>query len=206
MADILIDIQRTLQIDTRFVVFECIVNDEGPKPAFQFTVSSDYAAEGIETYFTRTAALRRYRVTITRVPKKDVFAIARIGVAQVMAAPSFRSEQLTQMLIGESGDILQKDGADWIRVRLHADGYIGWVSSNQCTEVPLGEMIDWIESAKVTPKKFIVPLRSAPAKDTDAVAEFLFGTYLPILKKNAAWMQLMLPDGAVCWEIGRAHV
>jgi gamma-D-glutamyl-L-lysine dipeptidyl-peptidase len=199
LAEIPEKIQRTLRIDTRFVVFDCVVNTDGPKPVFHFTVSSDYAAQGIEAQFAGKAAARLYNYTITRVPKKDEFAIAHVSVAQVMAAPSFRCEQLTQMLLGESGDVLQRSGPDWVRVRLHADGYIGWVSSNQITEVPLGDMIDWIESAKVTPKKFVVPMRAGREKTTEPVGEFLFGTYLPILKIEKSWMQLMLPDGVTGW-------
>jgi gamma-D-glutamyl-L-lysine dipeptidyl-peptidase len=73
------------------------------------------------------------------------------------------------------------------------------VSGNQVTEIPLGDMIDWIESAKVTPEKFVVPLRTRAEKTADTVSEFLFGTYLPVVKKEGPWMQLMLPDGVTGW-------
>jgi gamma-D-glutamyl-L-lysine dipeptidyl-peptidase len=198
-AGIAEDVQRTLQIDRRFVVFDCVMEMKGAKPSLHFTVSSDYAAEGIDAYFAGKPRSKRVAYSITRVPKKDLFAIAHIGVAQVMAAPSFRSEQMTQMLLGESGDVLQTDGSEWIRVRLHTDGYIGWVSANQISEVPLGDMIDWIECAKVTPKNFIAVLREQPDAHADAMREFLYGTYLPVVKKERAWTLLMLPNGVTAW-------
>jgi cell wall-associated NlpC family hydrolase len=193
------DVQRSLQIDKRFVVFDWNIVEKKPKSVIRFTVSSYYAQQGIEQFFKEPKHTRLCRVVIERVPKKEQYAIARVGVAQVMASATYRSEQTTQLLLGEGADLLQTEGNDWARVRLHADGYIGWVSRNQIAEIGLSDMFDWIEAEKATPKRFIVPLRASAQKDSDPVGEFLFGTFLPVIQKDKKATELMLPDGTSAW-------
>ncbi|MGE5313427.1 MAG: NlpC/P60 family protein [Acidobacteriota bacterium] len=195
LQDIAEDIQRSLGIDRRFVVFDWQSVEEKPKGLIRFTVSSQYASEGIARYFAEKAHARLCRYEIEKIPKKEDYAIASAGVVQVMAAPTYRSEQVTQMLLGEAADLLQSEGEDWARVRLHADGYIGWVSRNQIAEIELGDMVDWIESVKVTPKRFVIPLYTAADKQSDPAGEFLFGTFLPVLQSDRRFTKLMLPDG-----------
>jgi gamma-D-glutamyl-L-lysine dipeptidyl-peptidase len=193
------DVQRSLQIDRRFVVFEWRITEAKPTGMIRFTVSSEYAAEGIAAYFSEAKHRRLCRYAVTRLPKEEAYALARVGVAQVMHEPTYRSEQVTQMLLGEGADLLETEGADWARVRLHADGYIGWVSRKQIAEVELGDMIDWIASEKATPKRFVVPLRARPDKNSDPAGEFLFGTYLPVVGKKNTFTELLLPGGASVW-------
>lgn len=200
LQEIADDVQRSLQIDRRFVVFDCAIGQEKPVPVMHFTVSSDYAASGIERYFAEHKAIaKRCRYTIDRIPKKEEYAIGRVAVIPVMALPTYRCEQVTQMLLGEGADVLQREGDDWARVRLHADGYTGWVSRNQIAETMLDGMAAWIELPKVTPKRFIVPLYASADTASDRVGEFLFLTSLPVVKKEKKFTQLLLPGGSAAW-------
>ena len=48
----------------------------------------------------------------------------------VRKEPNDRSEMVSQMLIGESGERLKQQGG-WVQIRLDADGYEGWVDAKQ---------------------------------------------------------------------------
>jgi gamma-D-glutamyl-L-lysine dipeptidyl-peptidase len=52
--------------------------------------------------------------------------VARAGVVPVKREPNLRSEQVTQLVLGETARVLETQG-DWRRVRLDVDRYEGWV-------------------------------------------------------------------------------
>ena len=56
--------------------------------------------------------------------------ICTVSVAAIRAEQSHRSEMTSQLLYGESVDILEK-AAKFIKVKMHFDGYEGWIDSNQ---------------------------------------------------------------------------
>jgi hypothetical protein len=52
--------------------------------------------------------------------------VARSAIAPLLASASLRSEQVSQLVLGETARVLERDG-EWRRVRCHHDGYEGWV-------------------------------------------------------------------------------
>lgn len=52
----------------------------------------------------------------------------------VRSEPSDKSEQVTQILFGETFDVI-KTRDPWCQVQLHYDGYTGWIDSKQLTSV-----------------------------------------------------------------------
>lgn len=60
--------------------------------------------------------------------------ITVVSVAAVRAEPSHRAEMISQLLYGESVDILREDNS-FVYIRMHFDGYQGWVSRLQITPV-----------------------------------------------------------------------
>ena len=52
--------------------------------------------------------------------------ICRAPVAPLHADASLRAEQVTQLVLGETGTVLERR-ADWLRVRTDLDSYEGWV-------------------------------------------------------------------------------
>ena len=52
--------------------------------------------------------------------------VAIAAVAPVLAEPSVRAEQVTQLVLGELADRLETRGA-WHHVHGRFDGYEGWV-------------------------------------------------------------------------------
>ena len=61
-------------------------------------------------------------------------AIASVSVVPVRAENSDRAEIVTQLLFGESCDILEVD-KNWTRIKIHFDGYEGWVDTKQVSSI-----------------------------------------------------------------------
>lgn len=58
------------------------------------------------------------------------FGICNISYLPLRKDPSHRSEMVSQVLLGETFDILEQQDL-WSRLRLHFDGYEGWVENGQ---------------------------------------------------------------------------
>lgn len=81
--------------------------------------------------------------------------IARSAVAPLHAEPSLRSEQVTQLVLGETATVLATDGL-WHRVRLSGDGYEGWLHRGYAVECDdeaaarwRAEATGWSEGAEI---------------------------------------------------------
>jgi gamma-D-glutamyl-L-lysine dipeptidyl-peptidase len=60
--------------------------------------------------------------------------IARSAVVPLFAQPSLRSEQVSQLVLGETGRVVERAG-DWRRIEVDLDGYQGWVHAGYGLEV-----------------------------------------------------------------------
>jgi cell wall-associated NlpC family hydrolase len=69
-------------------------------------------------------------------------AIGRAAVAPILAAPTVRSEQVSQLVLGETVSILERS-AEWRRVCIHADGYHGWIHTGYLHETDEASAEDW---------------------------------------------------------------
>lgn len=61
--------------------------------------------------------------------------ICVVPVSAVRTEPSHRSEMSTQLLFGERGTILARDG-DWVNIRCSFDNYEGWCLGSQLLSIP----------------------------------------------------------------------
>ena len=68
--------------------------------------------------------------------------ICRAPIAPVLADASLRSEQVTQLVLGETAAVLERR-AEWFRARHDADGYEGWVHSGYVVEVDRQRAAAW---------------------------------------------------------------
>lgn len=68
--------------------------------------------------------------------------IGRAGTAPVSSEPSLRSEQVTQLVLGETGRVLERRD-DWRRVRLEGDGYEGWIHRGYLLEADVEAVEHW---------------------------------------------------------------
>ena len=60
--------------------------------------------------------------------------ICTVSVAAIRAEQSDQSEMTSQILYGETVDILEK-AAKFIKIKMHFDGYEGWVDVQQISEI-----------------------------------------------------------------------
>jgi len=72
--------------------------------------------------------------------------IARSAVVPLFAQPSLRSEQVSQLVLGETGQVVERS-AEWRRLSVDLDGYPGWVHIGYCVEVEDAAADRWREEA-----------------------------------------------------------
>ncbi len=119
-----------------------------------------------------------------------------MGIANIYAEPSFNSAVVTQGILGESLEMLEKRG-EWFRVR-QWDGYIGWIYYFYVADPP----DEW------TPN-FHYRLRSGwvydqPAMDAPTLRQITVGVYLPGERVEEHWVKVILPDGLEGFVYDRA--
>jgi cell wall-associated NlpC family hydrolase len=81
--------------------------------------------------------------------------IGRSAVAPLNVEPSLRSEQVTQLVLGETAEVLAADGM-WLRVRRAGDSYEGWLHRGYAIECDdeaaarwRAEATGWSEGAEI---------------------------------------------------------
>lgn len=104
-------------------------------------------------------------------------AVAAAPIAPVLGQPSVRAEQMTQLVLGETVAILDRQ-RDWYRVRLHADGYVGWVHRGYLLDMADADAdawraraTGWSEGAllEVDGRRVRLPLRARVALNKEVV-------------------------------------
>lgn len=73
-------------------------------------------------------------------------AIARSTIVPLLAASSLRAEQVSQLVLGETAGILEREG-DWRRIRSAVDGYEGWAHVGYLRETADDEANRWRSEA-----------------------------------------------------------
>lgn len=72
------------------------------------------------------------------------YGICPLSVVPVRAAPDDRSEQVTQLLFGETLEVLATQ-QQWRQIRCRYDGYEGWIDEKQYVQVDL-KLLQQLES------------------------------------------------------------
>ncbi|MEP6473185.1 MAG: NlpC/P60 family protein, partial [Gemmatimonadota bacterium] len=109
--------------------------------------------------------------------------------APVSAEPSLRSEQVTQLVLGETGRVLEQRD-EWRRVRLAGDHYEGWIHRGYLIEADVEAVEDWRRRASAWSEGAVVEV--AATHSTPAVR-----LKLPVRAR------LELRDGKVVLPDGR---
>ncbi len=103
--------------------------------------------------------------------------IATAGIAPMLSAAAVRSEQTSQLIMGETGRVLETSG-EWLRVRNDVDGYTGWVHRGYLRTVRDAdaarwrrEATAWSDGARVDSEEARrpIPLRARVVLDGDVV-------------------------------------
>jgi len=72
--------------------------------------------------------------------------IARSSVAPLFREPSLRTEQVSQLVLGETGAVLAAE-ENWLRIRTATDDYEGWVHRGYVVECGVDEASRWHDEA-----------------------------------------------------------
>jgi cell wall-associated NlpC family hydrolase len=103
--------------------------------------------------------------------------IARAAIVPVLAEPALRAEQVSQLVLGETGDVLESS-AEWRRIRTGHDRYVGWVHAGYCAEVDEDAAETWRHDAhgwsngatvRVGDSRARLPLRARAVLEGDAI-------------------------------------
>lgn len=73
--------------------------------------------------------------------------VGTAAVAPVMAAASVRTEQVTQLVLGELADLLASEG-EWRHIRTELDAYEGWVNAGYVRQLSPLEAEEWRREAR----------------------------------------------------------
>jgi gamma-D-glutamyl-L-lysine dipeptidyl-peptidase len=127
--------------------------------------------------------------------------IATSAITPLLASPTVRSEQVSQLVLGETAEVLAEAG-EWRRIRGRLDGYEGWVHLGYVEEVEENAAEEWRRSAdgwsagallQIDGRRFRLPLRSRVALENGTVrlpdgrrGVILEGSVMPLAQVTAS--------------------
>ncbi len=124
-------------------------------------------------------------------------AIVNRAVANVLRAPQFLAECMTQARLGEVVRILDEQG-DWARVQLEADGYIGWMRAGMLQRCDAHAWREYRAARNVIVWGELVPGFDDAAR-TRIAGKLPFAITLPQIDQRDDAAAVRLPDGRVWW-------
>jgi cell wall-associated NlpC family hydrolase len=94
--------------------------------------------------------------------------ISIVPVTPIRAEPSHKSEQVSQLLFGETGEVIETT-KDFSKVRCLYDGYEGWCQTSQLAEISTGQAAiketkltdEWVRQITINNKVVNIPFGSS---------------------------------------------
>lgn len=124
------------------------------------------------------------------------FGAGAVGVAAVRRRPDHAAEQVTQVLLGEPFVVLGAGrGGEWLRVRLEADGYVGWLRTWHAVLFDRSGAAAWRRRATLRVRRLAVAVRAAPRAGAEALAVAPWSARLQPRRRQGGWWLVALPDG-----------
>jgi len=186
------EVDKSLKIDRRLAVLDFKESED-----FLFiTTDSTENAKRISTMYAEVK--RDFRIKVALLPlarlHNQAKGICHVGVAPVRRSSASASEQVTQVLYGETFDTLDVT-ENWVRVRLHIDGYVGWVSRGQVTLLSEKGLVAFLSIPIIRVAEKVVPLYKRPDPDSEVLREAMLGNSLAIVGKKGKFLEVKTPDG-----------
>lgn len=103
------------------------------------------------------------------------YGVCRLSVVPVRAEAAHRSEQVTQLLFGEHYEVIDTAYKNWVRIRINADQYEGWIDLKQHHEIS-SEYFEYLNRAEL---KITTDLTSSLLYNKNPVV-ILMGSIIPI--------------------------
>ncbi|MFN3757423.1 MAG: NlpC/P60 family protein [Flavobacterium sp.] len=77
-----------------------------------------------------------------------MYGICNLALIPLRSEPSDRSEQVSQILFGEHFEVIEVK-TSWVKVKLHFDGYEGWIDQKQFKEIQNSDFEELSKSAEI---------------------------------------------------------
>lgn len=121
--------------------------------------------------------------------------VINTGVANMYREPAFASEVVSQALLGEAPDIIDRQGK-WFKVR-QWDNYEGWVYYFYLTKNENYLAAD----SQLLITESVAEVKSAPDPRSDTLRDAVYGSRLPVNGRTGGWVEVALPDGKRGWVV-----
>lgn len=119
------------------------------------------------------------------------------SVIHLRAAPSSKTEMVTQALMGSPVRILtERDGKILVQI---PSGYLGWVNIPEVAPLNADELTRHRESDKLICTAQYGTVYSEPDASSLAVSDVVVGCMLERVSENDAFYQVRYPDGRIGW-------
>src|SRR5574337_115557 len=109
-----------------------------------------------------------------------MFGICNLSVVPCRKSASDRSEMVTQLLFGETFEILFEQ-KKWIKIKNHFDGYISWIDKKQYEPLPQKIFSKLTKEAACLAGELIHPLSNVT---DEKIFPIVLGSTLPALRNN----------------------
>lgn len=114
------------------------------------------------------------------------------SVADLRSKPSYRSEMVTQVLLGMPVKILDKSGS-WLRIQT-PEGYIGWMSGS-VQRMTHEELKDYLAKPQIViTSQYAISYSEANAK-SQSVSDIVVGNILNLDGEESGFYKVSYPDG-----------
>jgi gamma-D-glutamyl-L-lysine dipeptidyl-peptidase len=125
-------------------------------------------------------------------------AVCCVPVSPMRSEPSHKSEMVSQMVFGESCEILEENRIPWIRIRCRFDGYEGWCQDTH---------ISYLDPEQHgNAGKYLTPECVTTLKFNGSPMMVPMGSSIPVRKNNGlVWGENCLFYEGVEWDPDKAE-
>ena len=109
------------------------------------------------------------------------YAICTVAIMPLRVSSDDRSEMVSQVLFGESMEILEYSGSNWAFVRLSYDNYEGWVDPKQFTAVENVEMNKLLSAELFFSTDIVSDIKNKKSEEHQIL---ILGSNIPNLKNK----------------------
>lgn len=94
----------------------------------------------------------------------ELKAYTLTGIVPLREKPADSSEMVSQLLLGETMDVLHEQQDDWVKVKAHHDGYEGWVNGKEVELFEPDEFQEWEKNERLQRSPYFT-FRAAAGRD-----------------------------------------
>ncbi|MEC3881044.1 NlpC/P60 family protein [Parapedobacter flavus] len=186
--------------DKRTALFELQSPEDGSSARYEVITTE---AEALPSFRERLADhhIAETKITINLLPDsgvgENVSGIVNLSVANLRVTPGNQAELASQVLLGATVDLLQKQHG-YYRVRT-PEGYIAWVATSSITPMTPLEVKRWKSANRVIVTADFGYSYSQPDHQSLRVSDLVMGNLLTTLGQSGNFYHVQYPDGRLAY-------